>query len=141
MNLKHRTLRCLLALSFAALMVVLATPRETQAHHSFASFNMRAEISIAGTVKEYQWTNPHSWIQLMVPDKTGKPQEWSIEMSGTGPLVKRGWRPKTLKPGDKLTVLIHPRHDGRNGGSLINATLADGRQLGIIGAGARRLKP
>jgi hypothetical protein len=142
MTSQLRAFRTSLALSGALLTgVTLAVPQETLAHHSFASFDMIAEISITGTVKEYQWTNPHSWIQLMVPDKTGRPQEWSIEMSGTGLLLKSGWRPKTLKPGDKVTVLIHPRRDGRKGGSIINATLSDGRQLGMIGGGARRLKP
>jgi hypothetical protein len=116
-------------------------PVAASAHHSFASFDMDKEIAIAGTVKDYQWTNPHSWIQILVPDGAGAAKEWSIEMSGPSLLVKMGWRPKTLRAGDKVRLLIHPRRDGRNGGSIINATLADGRTLGMIGAGAVRAKP
>ena len=100
------------------------------AHHSFAGFDLSKTITLTGTVKEFQWTNPHSWIQLMVMDASGSAVEWSIEMSAPSSLVRQGWKPKLLKPGDQVTVAMHPLRDGRPGGSLVSATLADGTRIG-----------
>ena len=100
------------------------------AHHSFAQFDMAKTITVSGTVKEFQWVNPHSWIQLMVGDDTGNQVEWSIEMSSPTSLLRQGWKPKTLKPGDKITIVSHPLRDGRPGGSFVTGTLEDGTKLG-----------
>jgi hypothetical protein len=99
-------------------------------HHAFSAFDMGKTTTLAGVVKEFQWINPHSWIQMMVTDASGNAVEWSIEMNSPSSLVRRGWKPKTLKPGDKITLVIHPLRDGRPGGSLVSATLADGTQMG-----------
>ncbi|SRR5581483_11937936 len=100
------------------------------AHHSFAQFDMEKTITITGAVKEFQWVNPHSWIQLMVADDKGNQVEWSIEMSSPTSLLRQGWKPKTIKPGDKITIVSHPLRDGRAGGSFISGTLEDGTRLG-----------
>jgi Family of unknown function (DUF6152) len=100
------------------------------AHHSFASFDMQKNATIAGTVKEFQWVNPHCWIQIMVPDSSSGAVEWSVEMSAPSSLLRRGWKPRTLKPGDSITVVLHPLSDGRRGGSFVSAKLADGTVLG-----------
>ena len=116
------------ALITAVATLVLCLP--AKAHHSFAGFEMDKSATIAGTVKDFQWVNPHCWIQLLVPGASGAPMEWSIEMSAPSGLVRRGWKPKTLKPGDRIVVVIHPLRDGRPGGSFVSATLADGTELG-----------
>ncbi len=99
-------------------------------HHSFAGFDLSKTITLTGTVKEFQWVNPHSWIQLIVTDASGVGVEWSIEMSAPSSLARQGWKPKMLKPGDQVTVTAHPLRDGRQGGSFISATLADGTRIG-----------
>lgn len=91
---------------------------------------MAKSITIVGTVKELQWLNPHAWIQMNVSDAAGATVEWSIEMSSPSSLSRQGWKPKTLKPGDKITLVAHPLRDGRPGGSFMTATTADGTKLG-----------
>ncbi len=111
------------------------------AHHSFAAFDMGKTITVSGVVKEFQWLNPHSWIQMVVTDASGNAVEWSIEMSAPSSLVRQGWKPKTLKPGDQITVVTHPLRDGRPGGSLVSLTLADGTRIGGSPTGDAAPKP
>lgn len=101
-----------------------------QAHHSFAMFDNTKEMVITGTVKEFQWTNPHSWIQVMVNDANGTPREWSIEGASINGLARQGWKSTSLKPGDKVSIRIHPQKNGMNGGALMSVQLADGTVLG-----------
>src|SRR6478609_5299932 len=86
------------------------------AHHSFAMFDSSKELTLVGTVKEFQWTNPHSWLQLNVPGADGKLVEWSIEGGSPNGLARQGWKSTSLKPGDKVTLKTHPMKDGSNGG-------------------------
>lgn len=99
------------------------------AHHSFAMFDQQTRKTLTGTVKEFQWTNPHCWIQVLVPGENGS-EEWSVEMASSREMFRGGWKPGSLKPGDKLTVVIHPLLDGRPGGSFVSAVGPDGRALG-----------
>jgi Family of unknown function (DUF6152) len=101
-------------------------------HHSFAMFDNAKDVVLEGTVKEFQWTNPHTWIQLMVTDASGKQVEWSIEGASPNGLVRQGWTRNSLKPGDKATVVIHPLKDGKNGGSVVRVTV-NGQVLGRAG--------
>src|SRR5258706_3044912 len=100
------------------------------AHHSFAMFDASKTMTVEGTVKEFHWTNPHSWIFLTVADPKGQPAEWAIEMGSPPGLVRQGWEPKTLTPGMKVKVLIRPLKDGKTGGQFLAVTLPDGKQLG-----------
>ena len=100
------------------------------AHHSFAMFDADKTVELVGTVKEFQWTNPHSWLQVMVSDNAGKMTEWSLEMGAPGGLARSGWRPKTVVPGDKVTVSIHPLKDGSAGGQLLSVVLPNGTKMG-----------
>jgi hypothetical protein len=100
------------------------------AHHSFAMFDADKTVDITGTVKEFQWTNPHSWLQVNVTDAHGKTVEWSMEMGSPGGLARAGWRPKTVVAGDKVTVSIHPLKDGSPGGQLLKVTLPNGKVMG-----------
>ena len=113
---------------FPVTLLLLSLP--LGAHHSFASFDMQKNATITGTVKEFQWVNPHCWIQIMVNEGSAPPVEWSIEMSSPTSLLRRGWKPKTLKPGDGITVVMHPMRDGQHGGSFVSGQLADGTTLG-----------
>jgi Family of unknown function (DUF6152) len=100
------------------------------AHHSFAMFDLDKRGTLTGTVREFQFTNPHCWIQLLV--KTGESaDEWSIEMGSPAHLIRAGWKPNTLKPGEKVTVVYHPLRDGTRGGSFISASTADGKPIGV----------
>lgn len=93
------------------------------AHHSFAMFDGQKIRTVEGTIKEFQWTNPHVWIQLLVKDSSGKLVEWSIEGGPPNALSRSGWKRTTLKPGDKATVVIHPLKNGNPGGSLRGVTV------------------
>jgi Family of unknown function (DUF6152) len=100
------------------------------AHHSFAMFDAEKKVTLEGTVKEFQWTNPHSWILLNVNNPQGAEEQWAIELGGPSGLARQGWVPKTLKPGMKVTTIIHPLRDGTHGGQFMAVTLPDGTQLG-----------
>jgi hypothetical protein len=99
------------------------------AHHSFATFDAERQVTLQGTVKEFQWTSPHAWIMLTI-ERGGRPEEWAIEMNGPSGLVRQGWKPKTLTPGMPVTTVIHPLRDGTNGGQFIEITLPDGTVIG-----------
>ena len=99
------------------------------AHHSFAMFDAGKLVTVAGTVKEFQWTNPHAFIVMMVPNSDGHAEQWSVEMGGPGGLARQGWVPKTLRPGMNVSVVMHPLRDG-HGGQFLAVTLPDGTQLG-----------
>ncbi len=103
MRYRHRYLRTATA--------VLASSAATLAfgHHSYTRFDATKSLTLEGTIKDFQWTNPHVWIQLVVIDPaTGKAVEWSIETDSPNMLARRGWTRKLLKPGDKAVVVVHP---------------------------------
>ena len=120
------------ALGLAAIAVgMYAVP--ALAHHSFAMFDAEKKTTLEGTVKEFQWTNPHSWILMTVNN-----DQWAIEMGAPGGLARQGWVPKTLTPGMKITVNIQPLKDGKHGGRAVAVTLPDGtRKLHPYPLGAR----
>jgi len=100
------------------------------AHHSFAMFDLGKDLTVEATVKEVQFTNPHVWLQIMVTDEKGVATEWSIESGAPGMMLRNGWKPSTLKPGDKVTLTMHPLKNGNPGGSLVSVKVPDGRTLG-----------
>ncbi len=110
----------------AAIALMIATP--CAAHHSFAMFDQTREVTLHGTVKQLQWTNPHCFLQLLVVDH-GESAEWSIEMNSPLDMYRAGWRPASLKPGDRVTVVVNPVRSGMNGGSLVSAVDPTGRTL------------
>jgi len=99
------------------------------AHHSFAMFDASKRITVAGVVKEFQWTNPHSFILMAVASSEGQVDQWSIEMGGPAGLARQGWVPKTLRPGMNISVIMHPLREG-HGGQFLAVTLPDGTQMG-----------
>jgi len=116
------------------LVAALAAP--AVAHHSFAMFDAAKTVTLQGTVKELEWTNPHSWLRFTVnDDKTGKSAVWAVEMSSPGRLKTMGMSADSVKPGDAVSVTFHPMKDGTRGGQFIQATLPNGQQ--VIRANAR----
>jgi hypothetical protein len=96
------------------------------AHHSAAMFDFSKTITVHGTVKEFQYTNPHSWLQVLVAGPDGKTVEWGFETEGPSTLLRAGIKAKTFQPGDKVTVVASPMRDGRPAGAWISATAANG---------------
>lgn len=116
-------------ITWLAALGMLAVATSAAAHHSFAMFDMKKDVTMTGTVTDFAWTNPHSWMHLDVVDPKGGTVNWAIEMTSPNNLVLTGWRRSSLKPGDKVTVTYHPLLNGKPGGSLIKVVLADGRVL------------
>src|SRR5262249_28345380 len=116
-------------LGFAGIAVAM-TAIPAIAHHSFAMFDAEKTKTLEGTVKEFQWTNPHSWILMTVNNAQGQAEQWAIEMGGPAGLARQGWVPKTLTPGMKIKTVIHPLRDGNNGGQFMAVTPPGGPLLG-----------
>jgi hypothetical protein len=101
-------------------------------HHSFAMFDATKDLTLQGTVKGFEWTNPHMWLYVMVQQAGGAPVEYPLEMMAVQGAVKLGWKPDSVKPGDKISFEFHPLKDGHPGGQLIGIVLPDGRKLAVI---------
>ena len=105
------------------------------AHHSFAMFDRSKQITVTGTVKDFQYTNPHSWVIVLVPDDKGQTAEWSFESEGPSTLLRNGVKKSSIPAGEKVTVTAFPMRDGRPAGSLISVTKADGTVIAFGGKG------
>ncbi len=114
---------------FIAVTVVVFAA-QAQAHHSFAMFDQEKTITVSGTLKEFEFTNPHCWLHVTAVDPvTNRTVDWTFEMGSTGQIAAQGWKADTVKPGDKITIMAHPMKDGSRGGQYQSAKLADGRTL------------
>jgi len=118
-------------LSCAALVAVgiFSAARPALAHHSFTMFDMTKRVTLVGTVTSFEWTNPHAYIEIDVPDEKGAVKHWSIELGSPSILMQSGWKFSSIHAGDKLTLVINPLKTGQNGGFLSHATLPDGKVL------------
>jgi hypothetical protein len=112
----------------AAVLIGATSP--AAAHHSPVMFDMTKSVTIEGTVVEFSWTNPHSSIQLEVPNASGAMERWGVEMGSPNSMVKAGWKSTLLKPGDRVSVTVRPLKSGERGGMFVSIKLADGRVLG-----------
>jgi hypothetical protein len=108
---------------------ILFTPVVSFAHHSFEMFDVEKTVTLKGTVKEFQWTNPHCWIQLNV-EKNGVVTEWSLEGVSINQLGRQGWKREMLKAGDVVAITIHPLRNGKSGGQWLAVADASGKQIG-----------
>ncbi len=108
-------------------MWLLASP--IWAHHSFTMFDMTKRMTLNGTITSFEWTNPHAYIEIDVPDEKGVVKHWSIELGSPSILMQSGWKFNSIKAGEKLTLIINPLKSGGAGGFLSQATLPDGRTL------------
>jgi len=110
----------------AACGITAVTP--ASAHHSFAMFDQTKIMTLRGTVAEFQWTNPHVFIELDVPGG-GKVAHWSIELNSPNNLRRQGWTRASLKPGERVTLRIAPLRNGVTGGLFLDLTKEDGAVL------------
>ena len=99
------------------------------AHHSFAPFDQTKTVTYKGTVSEFQWTNPHSWLIVKVKGEQGD-EVWSFEMLSPNVLRRMGWRSDILKAGDVITVTANPARDGSKAGLLVDVLGPDGKSIG-----------
>ena len=128
--MKLRTLAAWRPLLFraAVLSASLTAALPASAHHSFAMFDPQHPIQLEGTVKSWEFTNPHSWLVLMVM-RGDTPIEYNVEGSSVNTLIRQGFGPHTFAPGDKITVVISPLKSGADGGAFVKAIKADGTTL------------
>jgi len=111
-----------------AAVAVLAVAVPALAHHSFAMFDQRKIMTLNGTVTEFQWTNPHAFVEMDVT-AGGATTHWSIELNSPNNLKRQGWTRTALKRGDHVTLRINPLRDGNHGGLFLDVRLPDGRTL------------
>ena len=111
-------------------VLIAALPSLARAHHSFAAFDRSKKVVLVGVVKDFQWTNPHAWIQLVVQDNKGDRTEWGVECGSPNMMARTGWKKDVLQPGDQVVVTVNPLLDGRPNGSLVSIQLPNGTVLG-----------
>lgn len=116
--------RILVTLAALAMLVQSAL-----AHHSTAMFDSENPIELSGTVKEWQFTNPHVFLILAVADEDGAVIEWTLEGLSPNVIYRQGWTPDSLQPGDEVTVTVRPLHSGAPGGSYSNPRWSDGTPI------------
>lgn len=107
-------------------------------HHSQTMYDGDTEIEMRGVVEEFDWTNPHTWLYVTVEEESGAESHWVFESNSTGQLTRVGWAADSIKPGDEVTVIIHPLRDGTRGGTIVEVRMADGT---ILPSGGMRPDP
>jgi hypothetical protein len=115
-------------------LVAACLTRAAAAHHSTAEFDYTRQVTIKGTVKEVQWTNPHSYIQLLVDGTGSQKTQWSVEIGSPSLNIGMGWRKNSVKAGDVVTMSLSPARNGSPYGTLRTLTFADGKTLDGIAA-------
>lgn len=122
-------MRTLFRFSVLVAAVVGLGVQPAVAHHSFSMFDLKKSVTIKGTVSEFQWTNPHVFLEVSVPDGRGKSVNWSIEAGAPNILARKGWKRSSFKPGDTVEVELNPLRSGAAGGALVSARTAGGQVL------------
>ena len=113
----------------AGLVLCALAAGAAQAHHSFALFDHNNKVTVTGTVTKFDWTNPHVFIVLAVPDGSNTKQ-YTVECASPNVLTRVGWKYSDIKVGDKVTLLVNPLRSGEHGGAFVSIKLPDGRVLG-----------
>lgn len=117
---------------FASVLACLAaalTAGQASAHHSFAKFDMGKTVAITGTIRDFQWVNPHSWIHMTVQRADGSVEEWAMECGSPNMMIRWGWKASDIKPGQKVTIDVHPARDGDHQGAVYLVFLPNGKVL------------
>ena len=117
------------AIMLAGAMLASAAGAPALAHHSYAMFDAKQNKELSGTIQTFKWTNPHSYIEVIVMDDKGQTQTWGVECGSPAQMVRAGWKSSSLKPGDHVVVTVHPLRDGTPGGSFVQVQTADGKVL------------
>ena len=107
--------------------LMLSVAAAALAHHSAAGIDRTKSVTLTGTIRQFAWTNPHSWMEVDVPDEKGGTVTWKVEMTSPAYLVRAGWKSTTLKQGDEVKVTVRPLRNGEPGGLFVSVVLADGR--------------
>lgn len=113
----------------ALAVAIVGSGTQVSAHHSTANYDYSKTVTLVGTLKKFQWTNPHSFLQIVVTDGRGKQVEWSVESGSPGLARRLGWAPEMFKVGDKLKVVLAPIRTGETKGTLKSVTLPNGKTL------------
>jgi hypothetical protein len=116
------------ALLIAAAVLLCAMP--AMAHHSNSAYQVDQVMSVTGVVKEWKWSNPHTWLYVTVDDPKDGKVEWALEGRAPGVLGRAGWDRTVLKPGEKVTVHFSRAKDGSRVGIIARVTKEDGTILG-----------
>jgi len=119
--------RLIAAIALAGVLTGAVAP--ARAHHSFAMFDFTKEVTLTGTISKFDWTNPHTFVWIDVVNSEGKVETWAAEGQSPNYLGRRGWSKDTIKPGDKVTLVLNPLRDGRTGGMFRNMTLPGGKVI------------
>lgn len=117
------------AVCVSAVFALLAWAAPVLGHHSFAMFDTGSQVTLTGVITSFEWTNPHAYIELDVPDPKAGTRHWTIELGSTSILMRGGWKFNTLKKGDKVVAVVNPLRNGEPGSLLSRITLPDGRML------------
>ena len=120
--------------SMLFLVLVVGHSPLAPAHHSTAEFDYTKQVTIKGIVKEVQWTNPHSYIQLLTDGEGGEKIQWSVEIGSPSLNINMGWRKNSVKAGDVVTMNLSPARSGKPYGTLRVLTFADGQKLDGVAA-------
>jgi Family of unknown function (DUF6152) len=115
------------AAALGSLAVLVAAP--SFAHHSAVMFDDAKEVTLTGTIKEFQYTNPHSWLLVDVKNDDGTVTTWGFEAEGPSTLARAGIRKSDFTPGTQITITGHPMKDGRPAAAWLHATRADGKEF------------
>jgi hypothetical protein len=111
------------------LVIAFGIAGSAWAHHNAAGVDRTKMVTIEGTVKQFKWANPHSWVEVEVPDNKGGAVSWNMEMGAPNGLVRAGWKATTLKPGDRVKVTLQPMADGSPGGLFVSVILPTGQEM------------
>jgi hypothetical protein len=114
---------------FLILSALLAGPAPAVAHHGAASFDTSVEITLKGTVTEWQWFNPHCFLKFDVKGEDGTVKNWAVEAGNPTDMTKRGWSRNSFKPGDQVTVTLQPVKTGAPVGRIRTVLLASGQEF------------
>jgi hypothetical protein len=123
-------MRARLIVPSVVLGFVLLLGSSARSHHSNVAYEVNKVITVTGSVKEWQWVNPHTWLYLTVDDGKGGKVGWAVEGRAPGVLLRAGWSRSSFKPGETVTVDMSPAKDGTLTGIIARVTKADGTILG-----------
>jgi hypothetical protein len=124
--MKDRTFGPLFFVAFAALLLA---PRAAVAHHGQAAYEPTKELTLRGTMTDFEWANPHCLLRFDATDDKGKEQHWIVQAISPLMLTRFGWTRNSLKPGDVVTVVLHPAKNGETSGILDKVVLSNGQEL------------
>ena len=121
-------------------LLMLLTVQTAQAHHSFAVFDHTRTLTVKGTVTTFQWTNPHGFLELDVPQADGTVKHFTIELTSINMMTRTGWRSNMIKAGDLVKATVAPLLSGQAGGLGLDIILPDGRKLEVPVPGINTFK-